>query len=237
MVAILTYHHIKEPEAHQRGSSVSPAEFAQQMDFLKQQNFSVVTLDEIKQYLKGTRSLPPRSVAITFDDGYADVYTNAFPVLKANGFPATIFIIANRLKEPGEDFLTAAQIKEMLQANIHPGSHTVTHPRLTRLTIYEQVREIYDSKKIIEELLECQVNWFSYPYGNFDAQTVRLVREAGYSGAVSAIRDNMLKPQQLYYLPRIMVMPGISLRKFRYYFSPWYHLVHWWKNLRRWKIT
>ena len=229
MVAILTYH-------HSAGLYVSPSEFAAQMNFLKVRGFSVVTLDDIREHLLGRNSLAPTSVAITFDDGYQDVYENAFPVLRENGFTATVFLIVKRLKEEKPGYLSLNQTKEMLSSGICIGSHTLTHPRLTRLPEDEQYREIEGSKKELQEMLDTPVHWFSYPYGNFNQLTIKKVQQAGYRGAVSAIRDNRLRPAELYYLPRVMVMPGISIKKFNYYFSYYYHLVHWWKNLRRWKI-
>lgn len=236
MATILTYHHIAEPLGEKEGLYVSPSEFAEQMDFLRRKGFSVVSLDDIREHLLGRKSLTQPAVAITFDDGFSDVYENAFPVLKQNGFTSTVFLIVNRVKENKPGYLNLNQIKEMMRDGICFGSHTLTHPHLARLPDGEQTREIEDSKKELQEMLGISVDWFSYPYGNFNRTTIKKVEQAGYKGAVSAIRDNRVKQRELFYLPRVMVMPGISIKKFNYYFSYLYHLVHWWKNRRRWRI-
>lgn len=241
---ILTYHHVATPPLHHPRPNlfVSPEEFKSQMEFLGRKGYPVVSLDQIRSSLLGETSLPDCSVAITFDDGFEDHYEYAFPILKNLGFPATIFMIAERIglksdsdQSQGEDrYLSAPQLKDMAREGIAIGSHSVTHARLGRISIQEASREIADSKKILEHLLELQVRWFCYPFGNFNPMIAETVREAGYIGATSVIRDNRLDPSQLYYLPRVMVMPNISLRRFGYYFSGLYHIIHYHKNRRRW---
>jgi len=131
-------------------------------------------------------------------------------------------------------YLSPEQLRTMAEAGMTIGSHSITHRRLTALPPDEAIAEIEGSKRQLEALLQRPVQWFSYPYGNFSKAVARAVQDAGYLGATSAIRDNRVKPQQLYYLPRVMVMSDASPIRFGYYFGGLYHFLHRRKNKRRW---
>jgi len=243
---ILTYHHVAPVPRDHPGSNlfVAPVDFQEQMEFLKKRGVPVVSLDQIRSCLLGEASLPKRSVAITFDDGFEDNYQYAFPVLKKQGFPAAVFMIAEKVRlgtcpdQPSEEeerYLSLVQLKEMAGEGITIGSHSTTHQRLGKMALEQAEGEIIGSQKAMEDLLDVPVRWFCYPFGSFNPPIVEKVRKAGYAGAASAIRDNRVVPSQLYYLPRVMVMPNISLLHFHYYFSGLYHTIHRLKNRRRWR--
>ena len=241
---ILTYHHVADaPPGHpQKNLFISPREFNRQMDFLKQDGFHVMSLDLIKNSLTGGEPLPHHTVAITFDDGFEDIFQNAFPILSAHGFTATIFVITGTLgaavsqrdTSECERYLSAEHLRALSAADITIGSHSTAHRRLGNIPLDEATEEIVNSRKVLEEILGRPVTWFSYPFGSFNSEVARCVRNAGYAGAVSVIRDNRVKPSQVYYLPRVMVMPDATLLRFRYYFSALYHIIHRIKNRRRW---
>lgn len=241
---ILTYHHVgKIPDSHPQSSLfVSPEEFRRQMAFLRKNGFTVVSLDDIRAGLTGEKILSPRSVAITFDDGFEDNYLNAFPIIREYGYPATIFVIAGKIRNEKDAFaskgsdhyLSLTQLKEMRKAGITIGSHGMTHRRLAIIPPEEAKHEILDSRRKLEQLLDGPVYWLCYPYGSFNKKVISYVREAGYLGSLSVIRDNQVKAWQLYFLPRVMVMPHISINHFRYYFSRFYHYLHRFKNRKRW---
>lgn len=257
-VAILTYHHIGEvpPEqADHRGLHVPPERFRQQLAWLKERGYISVSLDDVASAINGGPALPKRWVVLTFDDGWRDNYTNGFPVLQEMEFGAYIFVITDRVarKEPvgrWDDYLTLAEIHEMRDAGIAFGSHTHTHPRLTKLesgsleigdedmgSLEENtvLYELMESRRRMEEDLDLDAKWFCYPYGNFSPRIAALVKEAGYAGALSTIRDNRPKAGQLYWLPRVMVMNDTKPERLGYMLSRWYHWVHSWKNRKRWK--
>jgi len=173
---ILCYHRVRDGAADYL--SVTTDRFRQQMRSLKDGGFQVVPLEEI---LSGKAD--GRSVAITFDDGWRDNFENAFPALKEFGLTATIFCIADRIDQP--DYLTLTQARAMRQQGIELGSHTVSHPKLNSLDREGKKREILGSKKMLEEKLRGPVPFFCYPYGIYDNETLRAVREAGYLGACS----------------------------------------------------
>jgi peptidoglycan/xylan/chitin deacetylase (PgdA/CDA1 family) len=233
----------KVPDSHpQSNLFVSPDEFRRQMEFLSRNRFTVVSLEDIRAGLSGEKSLPSRCTAITFDDGFEDNYRHAFPIIREYGYPATIFMIGGKIRREGNNFssedsdlyLSLPQMKEMIKAGITIGSHGMTHRRLAAIPPEEARSEIVESRNKLEQLLECPIKWFCYPFGSFNKRIVTYVCEAGYQGALSVIRDNRVKGGHLYFLPRVMVMPGISMLHFRYYFSNFYHYLHRIKNRKRW---
>ena len=130
--------------------------------------------------------------------------------------------------------MSAEEVSELAAHDIEIGSHTCTHPKLTRLSDEEARTEVLGSRHELTKILGAAPSTFAYPYGAFSPRIESFVREAGYIAAVSTIRDNRLGPDQLYHLPRVMVMGSTTLTRFTYMFSWWYHALHAWKNLRRW---
>jgi peptidoglycan/xylan/chitin deacetylase (PgdA/CDA1 family) len=165
------------------------------MKALRRKGYSPVSLTRIQAYLAGGADLPERPVAVTLDDGFADNYTDAFPVLRQFNIPATIFLATDTLGGenrwmtangyPGRPMLDWDQIDEMQAAGVGFGSHTLTHPRLSQLDRASAEREIRDSKQVLEDRLTTTVDHFAYPHGDWDARTADLVREAGYTLACS----------------------------------------------------
>jgi peptidoglycan/xylan/chitin deacetylase (PgdA/CDA1 family) len=245
LATILTYHHVAPlpSEGEHRGLFVSPESFAAQMAHLRDRGYRVATLDEVRDDLLGHKSLPHRSVAITFDDGGADNCDTAFPILRQYSFPATVFLVtgkigATRVKpgwpESAGRYLTESEIAEMARGGMTFGSHTLSHVRLANVDSVQCEREIVESKRLIERITGREAGWLSYPFGSFSRRTIEAARRAGYVGAVSTIRDNRPTRERLYFLPRVMVMPDATAMHFAYYLSPWYHWAHWFKNRRRW---
>ena len=179
---ILTYHSIDDS-----GSvlSTSPRIFTEQIRALSQLDADVVNIEEVARRRNDRGSAKP-AIAITFDDGFSNVYEHAFPVLCHYGFPGTIFLVTDYCggmnswpgQPPGiipRSLLSWNQIKEMSQAGITFGSHTRTHPNLTRLSTYDAQQELIGSKKEIEDTLGKPVASFAYPYGAYDDGTRELV--------------------------------------------------------------
>ena len=240
---ILTYHHVAAPPEDHPGKNlfVTPENFSEQMKFLKNKNFQVVSLDQIRDALLGNADTPPAPVAITFDDGFEDNYFNAFPILKKYGFTATVFMVSGSIGKKQEnsgtnadDYLSPEQIREMSDYGICFGSHSQKHVRLATVPPEKARKQIRESAAEISAVTDKPVEWFCYPFGSFSPEIQEMVKEAGYKGASSVIRDNRVFPSQLYHLPRIMVMKNTTISRFRYYFSGLYHFIHRRKNLRRW---
>jgi peptidoglycan/xylan/chitin deacetylase (PgdA/CDA1 family) len=173
---------------------VTPRMFRFQMWYLKTAGFKVVALHEILSFIGGKNS-NKRLVSITFDDGYQDFYDNAFPVLKTYNFPSTVFLVSDLV---GKENLWDAQgrerllhwdsILEMKDAGVVFGSHSKTHPFLSKLSGEQLADEIKDSKFLLEERLKNPVDFFCYPNGDYDNRVLETVATAGYKGAVTTKR-------------------------------------------------
>ncbi len=212
-IPILMYHSISEdPEAGVSPyykTNTSPTDFREQMRSLAEAGYRAISIDYVVALLSASQPLtldPQRLVAITFDDGFADFYTQAFPILREHGFTATVFlptafIGCNRRMfspPPGSpsspphrhstplECLTWAEVRELRMAGIDFGSHTATHPRLVELSWPEIQRELRDSKDELENRLQTAVAHFCYPYGfpqnrrQFVGRLTEVLRNTGY---------------------------------------------------------
>jgi peptidoglycan/xylan/chitin deacetylase (PgdA/CDA1 family) len=160
---------------------------------LTARDYRLVSLETAAEALSGTSPRRDKLACLTFDDGYRDFYTHAFPLLQEYGAPATVFLVAgcigatNRWDDcyglPSVPLLNREEILELAAQGVEFGSHTVSHRRLTRLSTAAQKREIFDSKKALEDLLNHPIRFFCYPHIAHDAHVEALVRDAGYSGA------------------------------------------------------
>ncbi len=186
-VTILTYHSISnetEPD-----ETVTPEEFEKQLQYIKD-NYKVISLEEAVEYLKTDIEKIAGSIVITFDDGHSDNYHIAYPLLKKHGFPATIFLVSDFINSNSSKYLSPSEIDEMKSDNISFGSHTVSHRILTGLSKEEIIREIRDSKDILESQLGQRINSFAYPVGtmaDFDDAIMEIVKAHKYTCACSNV--------------------------------------------------
>jgi peptidoglycan/xylan/chitin deacetylase (PgdA/CDA1 family) len=162
----------------------------------------VISLPELFERISRgcARSGRPTAV-LTFDDGYVDNYTIAYPLLARYRCPATFFVTVGLIG--GRGWLSTQMLREMHKDGMTIGSHTVNHPALPRISPGNAGQELRQSKAILEDLLGVRCSTFSYPYGDFNAETKRLVQEMGYDCAVSAwIFEH---PADLFSLPRCVM--------------------------------
>jgi len=193
---VLMYHMVSEPkEPPDARFACPPALFERHMAYLVRRGFRVVSLEEIYGALTGGLSLPDRSVAVTFDDGYADNYENAWPVLERLGIPATVFLVTGAVGRSnhwmeGRGFsrrrmLSWSQVREMSDRGVSFGSHTASHPRLTELSPMQVEDELVSSRRALEDGLGKPVLSFAYPYGLVNDEVREAVERAGYGLACS----------------------------------------------------
>lgn len=175
-IPILLYHRVgAEPD----DLTVSISRFRQDMEYLQLAGYESLSLAQVKNHLRGNSAgLPEKPVIITFDDGYLDNYSNAFPLLAQYSMKASFYIITGMMGQPHR--MTAAQIREMEAAGMDFGSHTVTHRPLGDLASREAESELAESKQTLEDLLGKAVDCIAYPCGSYTAETLKLVRSTGY---------------------------------------------------------
>jgi peptidoglycan/xylan/chitin deacetylase (PgdA/CDA1 family) len=214
---ILMYHYVRTPPSIISDSlgyklSVSPAVFTAQMDWLALHGYNPVDFNDVRAYFAGKEPLPAKPVVITLDDGYADLYTTAFPILAAHGFKAVAYIVSGFVGR--SPYVTAPQVVQMDQSGIEIASHTVDHADLSRSSMGSVMRELSDSKRSLESLVGHPVLDFAYPSGKFNAQTVAAVQRAGYATAVTTMFSVDHSVADRYLWTRVRVGGGESLAEF-----------------------
>jgi peptidoglycan/xylan/chitin deacetylase (PgdA/CDA1 family) len=183
-VPILMYHYLGiPPTAEDRPYYVTPETFREQLDLLRSEGFTTVDLLHLANYLEHRTALPPQPVVLTFDDGHASFHETAAGALARAGCMATVFAITGRVGQQG--YCTWDQLREVERAGHQVGSHTHTHPILTRLDDRSTTEELTLSRTILASELGHLVDIFAYRGGHHDDRVVALTRAAGYRCAVT----------------------------------------------------
>ena len=189
-VPILMYHAIGLPH-EPAGPFVIPAErFSRQMDWLKKMGYHPIPLTQFLDCQQNFRLLPPRCVVITFDDGYADNYTHAYPILRHYNIPVTIFLVSSYMgltngwdqngQLSGRPLMSCAQIQELISQGVHVGAHSCTHPELTAVSSAQAEEEIIGSRQQLESKLGVSIDFFAFPYGKYDPSILAIMQRANF---------------------------------------------------------
>ncbi|MBA4420731.1 MAG: hypothetical protein C0391_06260 [Anaerolinea sp.] len=198
---ILLYHHIRGVEKPGR-YEILPSVFEMQLTYLKQWGYTSITMETLANALRYNDPLPEKPVLITFDDGDLDVYENAFPIMQRLGFVGTFYIVSNRLQV--KDFVTPAQLREMIAAGWEIGSHSHSHLDLTQN--HNAINsEALGSKKILTAAIGRPINSFAYPFGQIDQVVGNHVSAYGYTNAVGLGIGYTHTILTIYYLDRLEV--------------------------------
>ena len=176
-VPVLYYHSVRESADNE--VTITPEMLKTQLKYIKDEGYVTLTLSELKAYLLNNSPIPNKSIVITFDDGYMDNYYNAFPILKDFNMVATIFCITSKLD--GSYYLSKDAINEMSNYGIDIQSHTVNHPKLDKMTYDEQLTELKESKKTLESITGKKVDSIAYPFGDFNDDSIKAAKDAGYT--------------------------------------------------------
>lgn len=204
---VLQYHHVSSSTPPV--SSISPEDFRRHMAYLHDNDFTILPLEEVLERLRAGESLPDRSAVITFDDGYRSVYEEAFPVLKKNGWPFTLFISAGLVDDNSRLYASWEQLREMAGHGATIANHTMSHPYFldraqgqSRSEWLSDIRaEIEQAETLIEDETGQSHRLLAYPYGEYNPAIQSLVKEMGFiglgqhSGPVSAGSDFTALPR------------------------------------------
>jgi peptidoglycan/xylan/chitin deacetylase (PgdA/CDA1 family) len=222
-VPILAYHDVRPldgvPSA-KRGLVVDVKSFKHQMRLLRDLGYRSITLNDLTQALQGARTLEPKALIVTFDDGYAGVYQHAFPILNDYGFSATLFLIAEDFDTPRATtqrafpVLSHAQVMEMLGAGFEVGSHSFSHPRLAECADQQIPHELFYSRRVLEDAFGISTTAFCFPYGSHDERVQAALPAAGYHSACSTRFGRDHHRANLYELSRIPVGAAQRLPQF-----------------------
>ena len=239
-IPILMYHAIKEGTGTRHPyyeTNTSPQVFTQQMQLLRENSYTVLSLEGALSYLQAGMT-NGKCVVITFDDGNRDFFTQAYPILSKYNFAATVFLVTGLLKDDnsdhnGTDHLTWREVQELHTNGVQIGSHAVTHPELTTLDAKQFDYEVGFSKKTIEDEIGCPVKAFSYPYAfpEADRKFTRSLKEMliqhGYEYGVSTMLGTAGRRNDRFFLPRLPVNTWDDPSLFRSKLEGGYDWLHW----------
>ena len=223
---VLMYHMVRE---HIDGAKfnklrVTPAQFEQQVAWMKAQGFHFVTMQELQA---NWGHHPEKTVAITFDDGYLDNLENAYPILQKYQAKATIYVVVDRHDRDWSTYkkahhnsgelarepkLNDEQVQFLANSGlVEIGSHTMTHANLDKLDAAQCLEELTASKQQLEQLIQQPVTSFAYPFGIYSARDVELAKQAGYENAVTTIEGIDTVQPDFMQLQRIKISGKDSL--------------------------
>ena len=226
-VPVVMYHRVINKSENEgiHGTYIYENIFREHMKYLKDNNFSVITFEDLNNI--GWRNRFDKNkkyIIITFDDGYVDNYELAFPILKKFNFKATIFLMGEStynewdVKADGEKsfpLMSVEMIKEMQDYGIEFGAHTFNHPKLNKLSNDEIKHQIVDVKKPLEEKIGREIITFAYPYGILNDYAKKMVEEAGYTFGVATDSGSVCLSDDLYQIRRIAIFPNTNLFSFK----------------------
>jgi peptidoglycan/xylan/chitin deacetylase (PgdA/CDA1 family) len=216
-VPILLYHHIA-PNPSMNPYYVEPSQFEAQMGLLWERGYRTISVAQLIQALVQGADLPACPVIITFDDGNADLYTRAFPILQRYGFSGTLYLVVNYLDQPG--FLSSEQVQELVVAGWEIGSHSFSHPNLAQVDGEALRRETEGSRQWLMNRFGRPIDSFAYPYGISSHAAQRWVRKAGYQAAMGVGALTRHRLEHRFYLTRFPVDAKRTLDDFAR-FLPW----------------
>ncbi|MBP8972346.1 MAG: polysaccharide deacetylase family protein [Anaerolineae bacterium] len=225
-VPVLMYHYISTPppgaDKYRLDLSVTPAQFAAQLAWLRANGYTTVTLGNLYDALTAGAPLPPRPVILTFDDGYADAYAQAFPLLREAGMVGTFFVVTEWLDNGQAGYLTWGQAREMAAAGMAIESHSRSHPDLTNDCDYDcRVYQVLGSVETIAAEIGVRPRFFCYPGGRYDAGLFAVLEAAGIVAAVTTHGGTLHVSERLLELPRVRVRGTTTLREFAWMVSEW----------------
>lgn len=208
-VPVLMYHYLSTPpsdaNAYRTDLSVPPELFARHLDRIQAEGYTTISLYDLLAHLWQGAPLPEKPVVLTFDDGYRDNYTNAFPLLRERGMTATIFVVTDFMDEERPEYLTWDMAREMLAGGISIESHGRNHISLKNRDQDYLVWQALGSLETIAFELGVRPRFVSYPAGEFDDETIAIFASANYWAGFTTIQGATHGTDNLFRLHRVRV--------------------------------
>ena len=224
-ISVLMYHQVgkfKSPKTH-RSCYCDVGRFRAQMSWLKYAGYQVISLSDAYDALFADKVLTRRSVVLSFDDAYENFADHALPIMTEYDYPSALFAVSGLLGQPAEWLtgdrekpllLSTRRLRELRKYNVEIGSHTINHPRLSRLQPEQVLHEVSDSRSALENILGEPVKFFAYPYGDYNPSVREAVERAGYLAAVTCSRGIANTSPNAFEIPRKAISYGDSIAGF-----------------------
>jgi peptidoglycan/xylan/chitin deacetylase (PgdA/CDA1 family) len=200
--------------------AVTPAAFAEQLDWLAEHHVTVIPTSDLLRFLDGDLELPEHVAVITIDDGHTSVYRRAFPLLEKHGFPFALALNTGAIEGGRREAVTWKDVRAMLATGLcEVESHSHIHGHMDRLTPERNRVEAELSRSILEERIGVRPEAFVFPFGGHDAKVRRIVEEAGYRAAFAAWGHEVTVESPRFALPRVGVRRSTTLADFARFFG------------------
>jgi len=201
-IPVLNYHQINNENYN--ALTLSSQEFDAQMDYLYHAGYTTISPKQLVDYFQYGTELPPNPILITFDDGYVDNYSVAYPILQKYNFTATVFLITDFVGN-NDRYLSWQQVREMKDHGFSFQSHTLSHILLSNASDDEIRSQLIKSREGMEWRLKEKVEYLAYPGGDYDQRTIELAKQAGYRAAFTINLGRDTKNCSLFTLQRIPI--------------------------------
>lgn len=219
-IPVLSYHRVSASDKTE-AMTVSRTAFESQMRYLKENGYTVISIDDFMDFLDFKIQVPAKSVVLTFDDGWKSIHDVAFPILKKYNFPATIFVYTDLIGT--KRAMTWEQVKTLSENGFSIQCHSKTHRDLTKLKKGESFqayyavleRELLGSKKIIEAKTGRECRYFAYAYGAHNELVTAMLQKYGYRGAFTVKRGPNPFFTDNFAIHRSMVYGKYDMKRFK----------------------
>lgn len=211
-IPVLLYHVVKPNPDPTNPYQFSLEEFEKNMAYLKENGYRTLTMKQYFNILDGKAAIPEKPILLTFDDNSNDFYPYVYPVLNKYGMKATQFTVSDWVN--GSWNMTSNEILTVLENGVDIQNHTVTHPFLANLSKEEQYVEIQNATEALKDLTGRTTFAFAYPYGNYNSDTISLLRDLGIKGAFKVGGGLSTDQSNRYELPRIMILQNHTVDDF-----------------------
>lgn len=212
------YHSISE--GHCKGVhpyfalETSPLIFKSHVKYLQERGYKTISVADVVEVLRSEQADGQKYVVLTFDDGYRDFYTHAYPIMSKYGCNATVYLPTDFIRQHpnalfGKECLSWAEVRELHRSGVIFGSHGINHSRLEDLSYPNLEREICESKESIENEIGAQICSFAYPFAfplnrtDFAHRLRDLLKAAGYHDGVSKIIGTVHSLEDRFFFRRI----------------------------------
>lgn len=208
LIPILMYHHVS-PYANSE-YAVSTDQFRRQMQWLKDEGYQTVSIADMVAAIQVGKLLPHRPIILTFDDGFMDVYENAYPILTEFGYTGTMYLIEDVINE--HPYVTEEIIEELIDAGWEMGHHSKSHAYLPGLSNLDD--EVCDSRSRLVERFNQPFDSFAYPFAKKDDKSIQAVKDCGYTSGAGNGSFTIHTEERLFFFSRREIKSYFDMQRF-----------------------